>query len=188
MPCGSLHLFTIQIHYSIQNTQWPYISIFLYSIPEAHRPFLYKQCCINRCTWNRHSYNEALLLKEARCRQFGHFPVMGLTSGQTNTDAFAAVKGCFMLFLSQGSCQPADGLSNRSRHAKLSPSEPISHLLHQAACERLHPALLRLLWCWACGLWAQTGGHQGTHSTERGSATLTQPPAFNPWYENLLPR
>lgn len=131
MPCGSLHLFTIQIHYSIQNTQWPYISIFLHSIPEAHRPFLYKQHCINRCTWDRHSYNEALLLKEARCRQFGHFPVMGLTLGQTNVDVFAAVKGCFMLFLSQGSRQPAGGLSNRSRHAKLGPSEPISHPLHQ---------------------------------------------------------
>lgn len=121
MPCGSLHLFTIQIHYSIQNTQWPYISIFLHSIPEVHRPFFNKQCCINCCTWDRHSYNEALLLKEARCRQFGHFPVMGLTLGQTKGDV-AAVKGCFMLFLCRGSCHPEDRLSNRSRQAKLNPS------------------------------------------------------------------
>lgn len=126
---GSLHLFTIQIHYSIQNTQWPYGSIFLHSIPEVHRPFLYQQCCINYCTWDRHSYNEALLLEEARCRQFRQFPVMGLTLGQMLCDVFAAVKGCFMLFLCQSSCPQKDRLSKRSKRAKINPSYSISDLL-----------------------------------------------------------
>lgn len=128
MPFGSLHLFTIQRHYSIQNTQWPYISILLHSIPEVHRPFLYKQCYINCCMWDRHSSNEALLLKEARCRQFRHFLMTGLTLGQTLCDVFAAVRGSSMLYLPQGSCHQADRLSKRSKHAQFNPSWPSTHL------------------------------------------------------------
>lgn len=115
------------IQYKILNDHM--VVIFLHSIPEVHRPFLYQQCCINYCTWDRHSYNEALLLEEARCRQFRQFPVMGLTLGQMLCDVFAAVKGCFMLFLCQSSCPQKDRLSKRSKRAKINPSYSISDLL-----------------------------------------------------------
>lgn len=59
---------------------------------------------------------------------------MGLTLGQTNSDGFAAVEGCFMLFPRQGSHPPEARRSTRSRHA-----EWHCHCLCQPWCAVLRP-------------------------------------------------
>lgn len=68
------------------------------------------------------------VLKEARRGHLGHFPGMGLTLGQMNSDVFAAVEGCFMLFPPPASHLPAARIT-RSRHA-----EWHCHSLFQPLC------------------------------------------------------
>jgi len=108
---------------------------------------------------------------------------MGLTLRQTNGDD--CCERLFYAILCQGSCHPGDGISNRSRHAKLNPPEPVSDLLHHAMRTQLRPVVPQLPPGRArIPLWTQGEGSRWTCDTvppgKADSAKRTLPSRFQP--------